>query len=318
MSTLFNLGLMGLGAVLLFAGTDWFLDGARDLSRLLGLSPLVLGILLIGLEPEEMLTAALASGRGLPELAINNAIGTNVTLVTCALGLSALLAPVVLPRAIRRQALLATLVALVPLAMLLSGLVNRLEGILLLLLFAGYTLLLLRIDRATFAHILSNDEEDNDENIIRKTGHLWRLSGLTLLGLIVLGGGGWLLVAGAERFVENTGLGAGVVGGTLVSLATSAEMISLGLSAARKKQAQVLIGGILGSFAYNLLVTLGLAAVVNPLPVDFRQTLLPLIFLLASHLALLLLIWRGRFGRTAGGLFVLAYIVYLALFFTVR
>jgi cation:H+ antiporter len=318
MAIILDLGLIVLGALLLLYGADWFLDGVRDLSRLLGLSMLVLGIILVGLEPEEMLTAALASGRGLPALAINNVIGTNVTIITCALGLSAMLAPLVLPRTIRRLALLATLVSFIPIALLFTGMVSRLEGVLLLLLFAIYTFFLLRMDRTALQHALDDDDDDDDQATTHKPAHTWRLLGRTCLGLAAMSGGGYLLVESAQRFVGTSGLGAGIVGGTLISLATGAEMITLGITAARKGQSTVLVGGILGSFAYNLLVTLGLAAVVNPLPVDFRQTLIPLLFMLVSHLILLVLIWRGHFGRAAGGIFLLGYAAYLTLVFLVR
>ncbi len=81
--------LLVVGTGLLLAGSDWFLDGAGDLARTLGISTLVLGVLLAGLKPEEMLTAAIASARGAPALAVGNVVGTNVTIVTAALGLSA-------------------------------------------------------------------------------------------------------------------------------------------------------------------------------------------------------------------------------------
>jgi len=86
---LIDFGLLVLGAVLLLLGADWFMDGVRDMARAFGMSALVLGVLIAGLEPEEMLTAALASARGAPALAVGNVIGTNVTIVTFALGLSA-------------------------------------------------------------------------------------------------------------------------------------------------------------------------------------------------------------------------------------
>lgn len=320
MTLLFDLGLIICGAILLLVGADWFLDGVRDLARLMGLSALVLGILLVGLEPEEMLTAALASGRGLPALAVNNVLGTNITIVTCALGLSAFLTPIALSKTIRRQALLATLISLVPIVLLLTGFISRVEGVLLLLCFAAYTFILLRTDRALFKEAVRDDDDDDEpyEKITHPAGKMGRLFALTLLGLVTMGGGGWLLVEGAERFVMNTGLGAGLVGGTIISLATSAEMIGLGITAARRKESAVLVGGILGSFAYNLLVTLGVAASVHPLPVDFRQTLVPLLFMLISHLALVILIWRGYIARLAGSLFFATYLLYICLAFVIR
>src|SRR5579859_5823487 len=128
LSLFLALGLLLVGTVLLVIGADWFVDGAGDLARTLGVSALVIGVLLAGLEPEEMLTAALASARGAPSLAVGNVIGTNVTVVTAALGLSALIFPMVIDRSVRRQALMATLVSLLPVALLFFGVVTQLEG----------------------------------------------------------------------------------------------------------------------------------------------------------------------------------------------
>src|SRR5690348_15030109 len=127
--------LLSGGALLLLRGADWFMDGVGDLARVLGVSAVMLGAVLAGLEPEEMLTAAVASGRGAPDLAVGNVIGTNVTIVTLALGLAAVIAPITISRAVRRQALLATLVSAIPVGLLVAGFVSRAAGALLLALF---------------------------------------------------------------------------------------------------------------------------------------------------------------------------------------
>ena len=88
-------------------------------------------------------------------------------------------------------------------------------------------------------------------------------------------------------------------------------MIALGVSAARKKQSAILVGGILGSFAYNLLVTLGLAATIHALPVAPRVTFLALPMMIVVHLMLLALVWFGKIPRVMGGLLVGVYIAYL-------
>ena len=318
LSLLIDLGLLVVGTVLLLLGADWFMDGVRDLARSLGMSALVLGVILAGLEPEEMLTAALASGRGAPALAVGNVIGTNVTIVTLALGLSAFIFPLVLERKVRRQAVIATGVSLLPIALLFFGFVNRIEGVLLLAIFIGYTVLLLRTDRKAIQHIEAAKTVNPDTNQAAaeqgKPAHpqepLWKLLALTIGGLVALSVGGPALVEGALRLASLAGLGEGVVGATIVSLGTGAEMIALGVTAARKKQADILVGGILGSFAYNLLVTLGLAAVINPLPVDTHLRV-ALYVMVAAHLVLLLLVWRGMIGRFMGGFFVLTYLAYL-------
>src|SRR5258707_13601732 len=178
------LGLILVGTVLLVVGADWFLDGAGDLARTLGVSALVVGMLLAGLEPEEMLTAAIASARGAPALAVGNVIGTNVTIVTAALGLSALLFPMVIDRSVRRQALIATLVSVLPVVLLFFGVVTQLEGVLLLVVFVGYTIFLFRTDREAVKR-MAEAEADVDGDQERHSGPRlhWKPVLLTFAGL---------------------------------------------------------------------------------------------------------------------------------------
>ena len=306
--------LLLIGTVLLVVGADWFLDGAGDLARTLGVSALVLGVLLAGLEPEEMLTAAIASARGAPTLAVGNVIGTNVTIVTAALGLSALIFPMVIDRNVRRQALIATLVSVIPIVLLFLGIVTQLEGVLLLVVFVGYTIFLFRTDREAVKRIRASegDDDDNDDQERHSRPRLhWKPILLTFGGLAAMAVGGPAIVEGALRLAQIIGLSQGAVGATIVSLGTGAEMIALGVSAARKKRSAILVGGILGSFAYNLLVTLGLAATIHALPVDPHVTFIALPVMVVVHLVLLALIWYGKIPRVMGGLLVGAYIAYL-------
>jgi cation:H+ antiporter len=304
--------LLVVGTGLLLFGADWFLDGASDLARALGISVLVLGVLLAGLEPEEMLTAAIASARGAPALAVGNVVGTNVTMVTAALGLSALLFPIVIDRSVRRQAVIATLVSVPPMVLLFLGNVTQLEGMLLLIVFVGYTFLLFRIDREAVKRMAEADDDDDDEKTRHERPQLhWKPILLTFGGLTAMAVGGPAMVEGALRLTQAIGLSQGVVGATIVSLGTGAEMIALGVSAAHKKRSEILVGGILGSFAYNLLVTLGLAAAIHTLPVDVQVKFLALPIMIVVHLALLALIWYGKIPRVMGGLLVVAYLVYL-------
>jgi cation:H+ antiporter len=304
--------LLLVGTVLLVVGADWFLDGAGDLARTLGVSALVLGVLLAGLEPEEMLTAAIASARGAPTLAVGNVIGTNVTIVTAALGLSALIFPMVISVRVRRQALIATLVSVLPVVLLFFGIVTQLEGVLLLVVFVGYTIFLFRTDREAVKRMAESEgDDDDDQGRHSRPRFHWKPVLLTFGGLAAMAVGGPAIVEGALRLAQIIGLSQGTVGATIVSLGTGAEMIALGVSAARKKRSAILVGGILGSFAYNLLVTLGLAATIHALPVDSHMTFIALPVMVVFHLMLLALIWYGKITRRMGSLLVAAYIAYL-------
>src|SRR5258708_2629082 len=195
--------LLLIGTVLLVVGADWFLDGAGDLARALGVSALVLGVLLAGLEPEEMLTAAIASARGAPTLAVGNVIGTNVTIVTAALGLSALIFPMVIDRSVRRQALIATLVSIIPIVLLFLGIVTQLAGVLLLVVFDCYTLFLFRTDRVAIMRMAESEADDGDQESQPRPHLHWTLVLLTFRGLVAMAVGGPDIVVGALRLAQH-------------------------------------------------------------------------------------------------------------------
>ena len=347
LALLLALGLIVLGTLLLVYGADWFLDGVNDLARAISVSALVLGVVLAGLEPDEMLTAAIASARGAPPLALGDVVGTNITITTAALGLSALIFPMTIDRALRRQAIIATLVSIIPVALLFFGVVTRIAGVLLLLIFIVYTIFLFRTDRATAMRITAPeiDDDDNDDDgddnppDLGRAGRgqtrglpyadgalvkdvstdgapvrrrfTWKPALLTFGGLAAVAVGGPAIVEGALRLSQAVGLSQGAIGATIVSLGTGAEMIALGISAARKRQASILVGGILGSFAYNLLVTLGLAAAIHPLAVDYHLIAIALPVMIGVHLVLLALIWHGSISRWLGALLLAIYVAYL-------
>src|SRR6266852_3221545 len=198
LSLFIDLALLVVGTSLLMLGADWFLDGAGDLTRALGVSALVLGVVLAGLEPEEMLTAALASARGAPSLAEGLVIGTNVTIVTAALGLSALISPMVIDQSVRRQALIATVVSIIPMVLLLRGVVTQFEGMLLLIVFVRYTIFLLRTDREATKRMAKSEADDDDNQQSQACPRLhWKPVLLTIGGLAAMAGGGPAIVEGA-------------------------------------------------------------------------------------------------------------------------
>jgi cation:H+ antiporter len=311
MNILIAFALFIIGVVLLIKGADWFLDGVQDLALSLGISAVVLGILLASLEPEEMLTAAIASFRGAPALAVGNVLGTNIVITTLAIGLSALIFPIAIDRTIRRQAVIVTIVSIIPTFFLLTGSVSRLAGLFMLLLFGGYTFLLLRQKPPTLHQL--EDELTDDDDDAKQPPRLLPLLVLTFGGLIAMALGGFLLVEGALQLAASFGVSEGLIGATIVSLGTGAEMIALGVTAARKRQADILVGGVIGSFAYNLLVTLGVAAVIRPLPVDTQAIRVSLIVMIGVHLLLLALVWRGQISRLMGGVLIVVYLVYLVI-----
>jgi cation:H+ antiporter len=330
MALVLALALLVVGGALLIKGADWFTDSAGDLAHSVGVSALLIGIVLAGLEPEEMLTAAVAAGRGATDLAVGDVIGTNITIVTLALGLAAVLVPIHLSGSIRTQAIVASLASIPPIVLLYLGVVPRWTGIALLVGFALYTLILIRVDRKALARyetleaLESGGDDTSDEagtpgaqpeprvyTTQQRRAYLLRKSSVILGALLAMAVGGPAVVEGALQLAAVVGLRQSAVGLTVVSLGTGAEMVALAITAARRRKADILVGGIIGSFAYNLLVTLGLAAAIHPLAADTRSLHVALLVMIAAHLVLLALVFIGRIPRWVGALLLSGYVAYV-------
>ena len=303
--------LLAGSAVLLVVGAEVFVDNAAGAARRLSLSVLAVGLLLAGAEPEELLTAVLASARHHPGIAAGDALGATITMLTGTLGLAALVRPLPVGRRVRTYALLSAVAGVLAVAAVAGGRVTRLEGALLLLAYAGLVAFVWWRERTPPA--IGELAEIADEEESEATGRAGRGTGVALalvvLGLVLMLAGGDLAVSGATRVVAAAGLTDSAVGLTLVALATTAELFALVFSAARRGVTEIAVAGIVGSAAYNLTATLGAAALVRPL--DVGGLLWPAVLAAALPVAVVGLAARGHLTRTGGGILCLGYAAFL-------
>jgi cation:H+ antiporter len=301
-----GLGLLAVSAILLVAGAELFTENAAGAARHLRLTLFGVAFLLAGAEPEELITAVVASARHRPDLAAGDAIGANLTMLTLVLGLAALARPLPFGRRIRGYALWSALAGGLAAVTIAGGRVGRGEGVLLLAAYlAGVAALWWRERQPPAIGEIAENDEGEDAN-----GRPASLAlALALAGIAVMVAGGWLAVAGAQRAVATLGLTDTAVGLTLLALATTAELFALTWSAIRRDVPEVAIAGVVGSVAYNATATLGAAAVTQPLAVT--GMLAPAIIAAALPLALLALAPRGRLTRPAGALLAAGYMVFL-------
>ncbi len=299
--------LLAAAAVLLLGGAELFVENAAGAARRLGVTVIAVGILLAGAEPEELLTAVIAALRDRPGLAVGDALGANVTMLTACLGLAALVRPLAVGRRVRQYAGMAAVAAALALLALLDGRVGRVEGGLLL---SAYVLLVALVwwrEReppalGELAELADDDDEDPDRSPARSLG-------LALVGIGLMLAGGDLAVRGAERVVDSLGRSDSAVGLTVLALATTAELFALVLTAARHDVPEIAVAGVVGSAAYNATATLGAAALARPLAVD---GVLPAAALgVALPVALLLVTRAGRLGRAAGAVLTAGYVGYV-------
>ena len=301
-----GLGLLAVSAILLVAGAEMFTENAAGAARHLRLTLFGVAFLLAGAEPEELITAVVASARHRPDLAAGDAIGANLTMLTLVLGLAALARPLPFGGRVRGYALWSALAGGLAAVTIAGGRVGRGEGMLLLAGYlAGVAVLWWRERQPPAIGELAEDDEG--ENAKGRSAAL--ALALALAGLAVMVAGGWLAVAGAQRAVATLGLTDTAVGLTLLALATTAELFALAWSAIRRDVPEIAIAGVVGSVAYNATATLGAAAVIRPLAVT--GMLAPAIIAAALPLALLALAPHGRLTRPAGALLATGYLVFV-------
>lgn len=322
LETVLAVVLLVTGAALLTAGAEAFAEHITEAASRLGVSVLALGVLLAGAEPEEAVTAMLAAGQGHPALAAGDAIGANLVILTLAVGLAALLAPLPVDTRVLQYAAAASVAGLLAVAVVGNGLVTRLEGTVLVLAYTAGVVWVWRRERRppVIGELAELDEQAGSER--SRPGRMSAAASgaedrersrallKVMLGLLGMVGGGFLAVRGAVGLVGALGLTASVVGLTVLALATSAEMLALVVAAHRRGVTEVALAGAVGSVAYNATVTLGLAAWVDPLLLGRGTPVLP-VGLVTAALPLLLLAGRrtGRLPRPVGLLLVAGYLV---------
>jgi cation:H+ antiporter len=303
--------LLVVGAALLTAGAEAFAENVTGASQRLGVSVLALGILLAGAEPEEAVTAVLAAGQGHPALAAGDAVGANLVILTLTLGLAALVGRLPVDRRALEYGGGAVVAGALSWLFLRNGLLGRVEGLLLVLLYVAGVVWVWHRERTPpligeMAELAEDDDEDDSPGA-------WTLP-LLVVGVAGMVVGGALAVRGAEGLVDVLGVGDSVVGLTLLALATSAEMVALVWAARRRGVSELVVAGTVGAVAYNSTVTLGLAALVSPLGLGRHNVILS-VAALTAVLPLVLLTARrsGALPRPVGVALLAVYAVTVVL-----
>jgi cation:H+ antiporter len=307
--------LLVVGAALLTAGAEGFAENVTGAASRLGVSVIALGVLLAGAEPEEAITAMLASGQGHPALAAGDAIGANLVILTLTLGLAALVTPLRVGRRGLEYGVASAVLGAVAWLFLLNGVLGRVEGFLLVLLYVAGVVWVWRREKAP---PLIGEMAELDEKARATTGRTDEATGrallLVLAGVVGMVLGGALAVRGAEGLVGVLGIGESVIGLTVLALATSAEMVALVWAARRRGLTELVVAGTVGAVAYNATVSLGTAALVSPLGLG-RHNVIVTVAAATAVLPLVLLtsVRTGRLPRTVGVLLVAAYVASVAL-----
>jgi cation:H+ antiporter len=310
---LIGLVLLAAAAGVLLIGAELFAENAAAAGHRLGVTALAVGVLLAGAEPEELITAVTAAARDRPGIAVGDAIGANITMLTLAVGLAAALRPLPLGGRVRTYAIGAAVAGGVAALCLADGRLSRIEGAGLVGLYVALVVIVWRREQqppaiGELGEALEDEHDEDDEDSDRAgVGLLWALVGVGVMAL-----GGVLAVQGAERVVEALSVTDTAVGLTLVALATTAELLALVWASARRDVSELAVAAVVGSAAYNATATLGAAALFRPAgDLDVRAAAAA-----AAILPLVVLVLGGRERRLPrlGGIgLVGAYVVFVVV-----
>lgn len=310
--------LAGFGFLIWSA--DHFVTGASATARNLGVSPLIIGLTIVGFgtSAPELLVAAFAASEGSTGLAVGNAIGSNITNIALVLGCTAIVAPMVVHSSIlkREYPLLFFATLLVTVCMAVDNYLGWVDA----LIFAA-TLLLIMFwlihqalsNRNTDTLITEFEHEIPSHMPMKKA--LW----LLFSGIIILMLSSRLLVWGAVNIATELGVSELIIGLTIVAIGTSLPELAASVMSALKKEHDIAIGNIIGSNMFNTLGVLGITGLIHPAELDsgVLSRDLPLMIILTLLLFFMASGFRGqgKITRVEGSVLVTIFIAYQVLLY---
>ena len=297
------------GAAVITWGADKFTEYLGPAASRLGVSSFALALLLAGAEPEELVTAIIAAVRGSPGIALGDVIGANVTICLVALGVGSIIAPLPFSQRVMRYAMSGLPLAAICAIFAWSGQLDRWKSAVLVLCYAAFVGTIWSIEH--HPPTLGETEFSHSEE---KRNESWGALLWVLLGVLAMMGGATLLVEAVRRIthVESAQTRIGL---TVVGFATGFELVVLAWRAARRGASEAVVAAVVGSFSYNVTMTLGAAVLARPLRLtDAASIHIPFLAMIASlAIVVLLAARRSRLSRTDGLLLLSLYPIFVFL-----
>ncbi len=309
---------MAIGLALLAWGGDRFIVGASATARDLGVSPIIIGVTVVGFATSapEMLVSALAAHSGTPGLAIGNAVGSNIANLGLVLGSAVLIQPLIATSKTLRRELPAMLaVTFAPLVLFVDGELGVIDSVILLLSLGGviYWLTLLSFRASVLDPLRAEYEAEIPENVPMGKAVLGLAVGLTALLF-----GAEMLVFGGERAARALGISEVIIGLTIVAVGTSLPELAVSIAGARKNEPDLVLGNVIGSNIFNLLAVIGIAGIIAPHRFEPGVLSVHYPVMAGMTLAVFVLTYnrrrnRGQLGRTAGVAMLGSFAIYHAI-----
>lgn len=308
-----------LAPVFLAWGADRFVDGASALSFNVGMSPLLIGVLVMGFGTSlpELLVSLFSSIMGNSGLSLGNAYGSNIVNIGLVLGLAAVLSPVIVKRhVVRRELPLLILATAITAYFVMDYELSRGEGLILL---ASFLVLLIYLVRASSDDPTKREDSSLQRRLEKRTISLGKSINYLVIGLAVISICSAALVWSARGIVTNLGISELIVGVVLLAFGTSLPELVVIVVAAKRGEHELALGNVIGSNLFNTLAVVGTAGLIAPTVFDAELVTrdLAVMFTFTAALVVMAYGWGRRTGvinKLEGGVLLLAvagYFTYL-------
>lgn len=303
-----------IGFVLLVKGADFFVEGSGSVAKKFNIPVFIIGMTIVamGTSAPECAVSISASLRGINGMAISNVIGSNIFNLLVVCGVCALFQPLVIKKeTLKKEFPFSVLVAVIISVMGLAGMmVGHKDGIILVVIFALFLYWMVRSAKKS----MQAGEDVEAEEI--KDLPIWKCLVFIGGGLVAIVIGGQMVVNCSETIARGFGLSETLIGLTICSIGTSLPELVTSVVAARKNQAGMALGNVIGSNIFNILLVGGLASAISPIAVNMNN-LIDIVILVAVSLYIMILVWRKQLLTRAGGVSMLAiyaaYMVYICV-----
>jgi len=299
---------LAVGSVMLYFGSEWIVKGGVSIADRLGISPLVIGLTIVafGTSLPELIVSIIAAIEGSSEIAVGNAVGSNIANVGLVLGLSAIIFPISIHYSdLRRDLFIYLGVCALFILFAFDGRISRFEGMILFISLIYYVLMSIKHP---------NGEKSGSEE--GATGSLGRLAAYIVVGIALLAFGANLFVDGAIFLARLLGISEITIGMSVVAFGTSLPELATSAMAAYRKESAISIGNIVGSNIFNILSVLGIASMVQPLDSPKSIMHLEVPMMIGFGIAMILIAKLSQpINRFTSFLLLMGYLSFLYLLF---
>jgi cation:H+ antiporter len=309
---------------LLFKSASFFVKGASGIAKVLNISKMVIGIVLVGIATTapEFFVSVIAAIRGKPEFALGNAVGSVICDDGIALALAAILAPTVIYvncRVLKVVGVFLLSVDILAYILARNGTIGRLEGVGFVLILCVYYVFILKKRGLRFVEDTPGNRRNNSEkeNLVSHTQlELRRMILLFILGLAGVVVTSAVVVWVAEHIAEYFSISETIIGLIMLAIGTSLPEISTCVTAAIKGEGEIAVGNIIGADILNVLWIIGVSSIANPITVELKVMNFTFPYMILIVLTMLVAMRIGcRLGKVKGFILLALYILYIFLTF---